>query len=90
MKSLLVDYYGEEFGYGEDKDQIEGRIILDVSVERFSEAFRCGKTGKMRPAGGDYFSTIRLFLDSGKILCSTGLDDITDGWNEMWCESQFT
>ena len=34
IKSNLVDYYGEEFSDGEDKDLIEGRIITDITVER--------------------------------------------------------
>lgn len=68
------------------KQEIQGRIITDISVERFSDAFECNPDGDMRPAGGDYFSTIRLFLHKGKTLCLRGADSIIDGYSEMWCE----
>lgn len=86
IKNEVCNYYDDEFGDGEKKDQIEGRTIVGIAVERFSEAFEYNTAGDMRPAGGDYFSTIRLHLDSGKTLCFCGCDSITDGYNEIWCE----
>ena len=68
------------------KQKIQGRKIADITVERFSDAFECDPHGDVRPAGGDYFSTIRLFLHKGKTLCLRGVDSIIDGYSEMWCE----
>ena len=69
------------------KEEIENCKIIGVTVDRFSHAFECNPcTGEMRPEGGDYFSTIRLFLDSGTTLCFCGEDSISDGYMDMWCE----
>ena len=68
------------------KRQLEGRRITNITVERFSDAFECNSDGDIRPAGGDYFSTIRLYLDHGNTLCLTGADSICDGYSELWCE----
>ena len=86
IKTICVDYYDEEFGDGEEKDLIEGRIITDVTVERFSDSIYIDVGRHERPAGGDYFSTIRLILDSGKTLCFSGEDGSADGWIDIWCE----
>lgn len=81
------DYYNEEFGRGIKKEFIEGCKITNIEIERFSEAFEVNPcTGEMRPDGGDYFSTIRIYLDSGIILCICGVDSITDGYISVWCE----
>ena len=85
-KSEMVDYYNEEFGDGIKKELIENCKIEDISVERFSNAFECNIDGDMRPQGGDYFSTIRVFLDSGKVLCLRGAEALLDGYIEIWCE----
>ena len=79
------DYYQEEFGDGIKKDDIEGRIINRIEVSRFSSAFECTPQGDMRADGGDYFSTIKLCLDSGIDLCFCGADSICDGYIEIWC-----
>ena len=87
IRNEIHDYYSEEFGCGIKKEQVENCKIVDIQVDRFSEAFECnGATGEMRPDGGDYFSTIRICLDSGVILCLCGVDSITDGYVEIWYE----
>ena len=86
IKERLVDYYVEEFERGEKKEDIEDNVILDVSVERFSHAFEYNIHGDMRPEGGDYFSTIRLHLESGKSLCFVGDEALADGYIRYWCE----
>lgn len=86
-RSYVFDYYGEEFGVGEKKELIEGCKVIDITVERFSTAFECDAvTGKMRPDGGDYFSTIRIYLDSGKKICLCGESALCDGYVSIWCE----
>lgn len=87
MKEYSVDYYEQKFDLGIKKEEIENCKIIGVTVDRFSDAFECNPcTGEMRPEGGDYFSTIRLFLDSGTTLCFCGEDSISDGYMDMWCE----
>ena len=86
IKEYVNDYYGEEFGSGEKKEDIEDNVIRDITVERFSHAFEYNIRGDMRPEGGDYFSTIRLHLESGKTLCFVGDDAIVDGYIRYWCE----
>ena len=87
IKNVLVDYYDTEFSRGVKKEEIENCKIIKVEVERFSCAFECNPvTEEIRPDGGDYFSTIRMHLDSGVTLCFCGADSITDGYVEVWCE----
>lgn len=87
IRNHMQDYYSEEFELGIKKELIENCKIVGIQVDRFSEAFECdGATGEMRPDGGDYFSTIRFCLDSGVVLCICGVDSITDGYVEVWCE----
>ena len=87
IRNEIIDYYSEEFEMGVKKELIESCKIVDIQIERFSEAFECnGATGEMRPDGGDYFSTIRIYLDSGVVLCLCGVDAISDGYVEVWCE----
>ena len=88
IKDNLIDYYGEKLELGEEKQLIENCVVDDIKVERFSHEFECDIQGNTRPEGGDYFLTIRLFLDSGKILCFCGADSICDGYIEIWCEQQ--
>ena len=82
----MIDYYDEELELGEEKHLIENCVITDIQIERFSYEFECDIQGNIRPEGGDYFSTIRLYLDSGKVLCFRGADSICDGYIEIWCE----
>ncbi len=83
----VVDYYSEEFKTGINKELIENCTIKEIEIQCFSKAFECNPcTGEMRPEGGDYFSTIRLHLDSGVILCFCGAESILDGYIEVWCE----
>lgn len=87
IRNLVVDYYAEEFERGVKKELIENCKITGIEIERFSEAFECnGATGEERPEGGDYFSTIRLQLDSGISLCFCGADSLFDGYIDVWCE----
>ena len=86
IKDEIIDYYGEEFNLGEEKQMIENCILSDIKIERFSSEFEYNIQGDVRPNGGDYFSTIRLYLNSGKVLCFCGADSILDGYIEIWCE----
>lgn len=86
IKNELQDYYNEEFDDGVRKELIEGRIITGIDIERFSEEFECNSQGETRPTGGDYFSAIRIHLDSGTTLCLCGDDAIADGYIRFWCE----
>ena len=86
IRNVIHDYYSEEFERGIKKNLIENCKIVDIQVDRFSEAFECNTNGDIRPAGGDYFSTIRITMDSGVILCLCGVDSITDGYVEVWYE----
>ena len=97
-KEEIIQLYGAErimtlrdkihdfFDYGVRKDLIEGRKIIDIGVERFSHAFEYTIQGDERPDGGDYFSAVKFFLDSGLILCIRGDDAISDGYVRVWCE----
>ncbi len=86
LRNRVVDYYNEEFGEGVEKEKIEGCKIVDIQIDRFSTAFECNTNGDVRPNGGDYFSTIRISLDSGVRLCLRGAAAIIDGYVEIWCE----
>ena len=86
IRDRRYDYYSEEFERGIKKELIEDCKIVDIQVDRFSKAFECNTNGDMRPDGGDYFSTIRIYLDSGVVLCLCGVDSITDGYVEVWYE----
>ena len=87
IRDNFVDYYCEEFGAGVKKELIEGSKIKSIEIERFSESFECNPcSGEMRPDRGDYFSTIRIHLDSARTLCLRGADSIFDGYIEIWCE----
>ena len=68
------------------KEDIEDNVILEVTVERFSHAFEHNIQGDMRLGSGDYFSTIRLHLESGKILCFAEDEAVADGYIRYWCE----
>ena len=85
-RNEVNDYYDEEFGDGEKREWIENCKITEITVDRFSEAFEYNTNGDVRPAGGEYFSAIRFRLDSGKTLCFCGVDSITDGYVQVWCE----
>ena len=86
LRNRIQDYYCEEFEEGICKELIENCKIVDIQIERFSDAFECNTNGDIRPAGGDYFSTIRITLDSGVVLCLCGVDSVTDGYVEVWYE----
>lgn len=75
-----------EFDDSVKKDDIEGREVVDITVDRFSHAFEYNIRGDERPEGGDYFSTIRLHLDNGLKLCFCGADAEADGYIFSWCE----
>ena len=68
------------------KEDIEGRTVINITVDRFSHEFDYNIQGDLRPEGGDYFSTIRLHLDNGMCLCFCGEDAIMDGYVRVWCE----
>ena len=86
LRNRMEDYYNEEFGEGIEKGKIEDCKIADIQIEHFSTAFECNTDGDIRPNGGDYFSTIRICLDSGVKLCLRGAAAIIDGYVEIWCE----
>ncbi|MCR5781277.1 MAG: hypothetical protein K6G90_00935 [Clostridia bacterium] len=70
------------------KEDIEGRTVIDITVERFSRAFEYNIHGDMRPKGGDYFLTVKLHLDNGMRLCFCG--DVAEacGYILSWCEKK--
>ena len=87
LRNTFIDYFGEEFGRGIKKELIENRVIEAIEIERFSEAFEINPcTEEIRPDGGDYFSTIRVRLDSNVTLCFCGAESICDGYIYVWCE----
>ena len=86
-KDQFFDYCGREFGFGVKPEEIKNCRITETEVEKFSSAFECNpSTGAGRPDGGDYFSTIRLYLDSGATLCFCGADSMDDGYIQVWCK----
>ena len=87
IKDDPVNYYGSAHGSEVKQEKIENCKITKIGVERFSHSFECNPcTGEGRPEGGDYFATIRLYLDSGTVLCICGASSICDGGTEVWCE----
>lgn len=86
LRDEIINY----FEYDDDsvkKEDIEGRTVTDISVDRFSSAFEYNIQGDMRPEGGDYFLTIRLHLDNGMRLCFCGSDAGSDGYICSWVET---
>ncbi len=82
-----VSYYFEK-GTEETDKEID-YTIAGIEVERFSEAFECEpSSGAVRPAGGDYFSTIRLVFRNGRKLCICGDDAEADGYTVVWAEPE--
>lgn len=67
--------------------QVEGCRIVGIDVERFSESFEASPSGTVRPAGGDYFGSIRVRLDSGIIVCICAEDAANDGYCDVWYET---
>lgn len=86
VSDVFVDYYGEEFENGVEKELLENRKITDIKIDRFSEEFEFNIHGDTRPAGGDYFDTIRICMDSGLSLCICGAEAIMDEYVGVWCE----
>ncbi|MBR3362179.1 MAG: hypothetical protein IKG39_12640 [Lachnospiraceae bacterium] len=86
-RNVIRNFFGEEFGLDKMRGRIEGHIVETIEIKRFSEEFEInGSTGETRPEGGDYFSTIRIILDSGMAICFCGSDAINDGYIEAWLE----
>ena len=57
--------------------------ISSIEVERFSSMIELTEDAK-RPAGGDYFGTIKLVLDNGVEICFCGADALCDGYIQLW------
>ena len=90
QRNVVRNFFGEEFGLDKMKGLIEGHIVERIEIKRFSEEFEInGSTGETRPDGGDYFSTIRIVLDSGIAICFCGADAISDGYIEVWFEHTY-
>lgn len=83
-KKAVHDYYGCELDWGVKKEDIEGCKIIGVELERFTEWPDMEII--QRPKIGDYFSTVRISLSSGKTLCLSGDSSIADGYVLLWCE----
>lgn len=59
--------------------------ISSIEVERFSDDFTIEPIeDTKRPAGGDYFGTIKLVLDNGVEICFCGADALYDGYIQLW------
>ena len=57
------------------------QVLSDISVSRFSEAHEIDpETDEMRPAGGDYFSTVSFTFRSGSELSVCGCSVADDGY----------
>lgn len=84
IRDNIINYF--EFCDSVKKEDVEGQTVIKVTVDRFSHAFEYNIQGDERPEGGDYFSTIKLYLDNGMILCFCGADAEADGYICSWCE----
>lgn len=63
----------------------EGHVINDIQKKRFSDEIGTNpSTGETRPAGGDYFSTIEVFLDNGEVIHICAENAYEDGYMLMW------
>ena len=61
--------------------------IKDITLDGFTEKFEVNAaTGDTRPAGGDYFSTIRLIMADNRKLCLCAEDAESDGYIDTWIE----
>ena len=68
----------EEFPYIE-------RTIVDIDISRFSSEFETNpSTGETRPEGGDYFSTITVYLDNNEEFYICAASPICDGGIDVW------
>ena len=85
VRDSVTNYF--TFDDSVKKEDIEGRTVTDISVDRFSCAFEYNIQDDMRPEGGDYFLTIRLYLDNGMRLCFCGADAEADGYIFSWVET---
>ena len=71
---------------GEDeKFPYIGRKIADIAIRRFSSKFEINpSTGETRPEGGDYFSTITVYLDNNEEFYICAASPMCDGGIEVW------
>ena len=80
-----LSYYFDKYSIETEKEA--DYTIVGIEVERFSEAFECeSSSGTIRPAGGDYFSTIRLTFSNGRKFCFCGDKAEADGYVVIWTE----
>ena len=84
IRDHIINYF--EFCDDVKREDIEGQVITDITVDRFSHSFEYNIQGDEHPDGGDYFSTIRVSLKNGLTLCMRGDDAICDGYICYWCE----
>ena len=70
------------------REDVEGRKIVNITIEQFSHSFESSINGDIRPDGGDYFSTIKVHLDNRLNLCFCGADADCDGYVISWCETE--
>ncbi len=62
-------------------------MIEDISLDGFSHEFEVSAaTGITRPAGGDYFSVIRVQMDNGRTMCICAASSICCGYLDTWTE----
>ena len=68
----------EEFPY-------VGNTIEDIHVKCFSQEFEINpSTGETRPEGGDYFSTITIYLENDKEFYICAASPMCDGGIDVW------
>ncbi len=80
-------YIGTKSYGGPATDCAEDYTLVDIGIERFSNAFECDpSSGAIRPAGGDYFSKIILTFRNGRKLYIQGSDASNDGYAEIWID----
>ena len=62
-----------------------GNVIEDIDVDCFSSEFEINpSTRETRPKGGDYFSTITVYLDDDKEFYICAASPICDGGIEVY------
>lgn len=66
-------------------DYLKDRKFIDFEIIGFSDEYECNPTtGRVRPAGGDYYKEIIFKLDNGKTLTIVAEDAASDGYMDIF------
>ncbi len=75
----------ETWVWEDEKFPFIGNTIEDIDVMRFLSEFEINpSTGETRPAGGDYFSKITVYLEGDKKFYICAASPMCDGGIEVW------